>query len=61
MLVWEVVSGIDLEDEHMVDSGLPPSVSVDAQQEKELDQQETASIYPHQWPHVLQADEHSTW
>lgn len=61
VLVWEVVSGIDLKDEDMVDSGLSPSVCVDAQQEDELDQQETAAIDPHQWPHVLEADEHSTW
>lgn len=59
MLVREVVSGIDLEDEDVVDSGLSPSVSVDAQQEEELDQQETTPIDPHQRPHVLQADEHS--
>ncbi len=56
----EVVSGIDLEDEDVVDSGLSPSVSVDAQQEEELDQQETAPIDPHQRPDVLQAEEHST-
>lgn len=43
----------------MVDSGLPPPVRVDAQQEDELDQQEAAPIDPHQWPHVLEADEHS--
>ena len=56
----EVVSGIDLEDEDMVDSGLPPPVCVDAQQEDELDQQETAAIDPHQWPHILEAEKHST-
>lgn len=61
VLVWQVVSGIDLEDEDMVDSGLSPSVRVDAQQEEELDQQETTSIDPHQGPHVLEADEHSAW
>lgn len=55
----EVVSGIDLKDEDMVDSGLPPSIRVDAQQEEELDQQETAPIDPHQRPHVLQAEQHS--
>lgn len=61
VLVREVVSGIDLEDEDVVDSGLSPSVCVNAQQEDELDQQETTSIDPHQGPHVLEADEHSTW
>lgn len=44
----------------MVDSGLPPPVCVDAQQEDELDQQETAAIDPHQWPHILEAEKHST-
>lgn len=61
VLVWKVVSRIDLEDKDMVDSRLSPSISVDAQQEEELDQQETAPIDPHQRPHVLIADEHSTW
>lgn len=61
VLVWEIVSGVDLEDEDMIDSGLSPSVSVDAQQEEELDQQEATPIDPHQGPHVLHADEHSTW
>lgn len=56
----EVVSGIDLEDEDMVDSGLSPSVCVNTQQEDELDQQETSSIDSHQGPHILVADEHST-
>lgn len=60
VLVWKVISGIDLKDEDMVDSGLSPSISVDAQQEEELDQQETASIDSHQRPDVLKADEHST-
>lgn len=61
MLVREVVARIDLEDKHVVDSGLPPSVGVDAQQEDELDQQETAAVDPHQWPNVLQAEEYSAW
>lgn len=60
VLVWQVVSGIDLEDEDVVDSILSPSVSVNAQQEKELDQQETTAVDPHQRPHVLKTDEHST-
>lgn len=61
MLVGEVVSGIDLKDKDMVDSGLSPSIRVDAQQEDELDQQEAAAIDPHQWPNVLQAEKYSTW
>lgn len=61
MLVREVVARIDLEDKHVVDSGLPPSVGVDAQEEDELDQQETAAVDPHQWPNVLQAEEYSAW
>lgn len=61
VLVWEVVAGIDLEDEDVVDSSLSPSVRVDAQQEEELDQQEAAPVDPHQRPHVLVVDEHSTW
>lgn len=60
VLVREVVSGIDLKDQDVVDSSLSPSVSVDAQQEEELDQQETAPIDPHQGPHVLVADERNT-
>lgn len=60
MLVREVVSRIDLKDEHVVDSGLPPPVGVDAQQEDELDQQEAAAVDPHQGPNVLQAEKHST-
>lgn len=59
VLVWQVVAGIDLEDEDMVDPGLSPPVRVDAQQEDELDQQEAAPVDPHQRPHVLEADEHS--
>lgn len=61
MLVGEVVSGIDLKDKDMVDSGLSPSIRVDAQQEDELDQQKAAAIDPHQWPNVLQAEKYSTW
>lgn len=61
MLVREVVSGIDFKDEDMIDSSLSPSVGVNAQQEEELDQQETAPIDPHQRPHILVANEHSTW
>jgi len=60
VLVWQVVSGINLKNEDVVDSSLPPSVSVNTQQEEELDQQETTTIDPHQRPHVLKADEHST-
>lgn len=56
----EVVARIYLEDQHVVDSGLPPPVGVDAQQEDELDQQEAAAVDPHQWPNVLQAEKHST-
>lgn len=61
VLVWQVVARIDLEDEDMVDSGLSPPIRVDAQQEDELDQQEAAPIDPHQWPHILEADEHCAW
>lgn len=61
MLVREVVSGIDFKDEDMIDSGLSPSISVNAQQKEELDQQETTPIDPHQRPHILEANEHSTW
>lgn len=56
MLVREVVARVDLKDKHVVDAGLPPAVGVDAQQEDELDQQETAAVDPHQWPNVLQAE-----
>lgn len=52
VLVGEVVAGVELEDEHMVDPRLAPAVRVDAQQEEELDQQEAAAVDPHQWPHV---------
>lgn len=61
MLVREVVPRVDLKDKHVVDSGLPPSVGVDAQQEDELDQQETAAVDPHQGPNVLQAEKHGAW
>lgn len=53
VLVREVVSRIDLKDEDMVDSGLSPSVRVDAQEEDKLDQQETAPIDAHHRPDVL--------
>lgn len=56
----EVVSWVDLEDEDVVDSSLSPSVRVDAQQEKELDQQETTAIDPHHRPDVLRVEEHGT-
>ena len=61
VLVREVVPGVDLEDEHVVDSGVPPAVGVDAQQEEELDEQEAAAMDPHQRPHVLVSDDHSAW
>lgn len=51
----EVVAGIELEYEHVVDSGLPPAVGVDPQQEEEFDEQEAAPIDAHQRPHVLLA------
>lgn len=60
VLVREVVSWIDLKDEDVVDSSLSPSIGVDAQQEEELDQQETAPIDPHHRPDVLRAEEHGT-
>lgn len=60
VLVREVVSRIDLEDEDVVDSGLSPSVRVDAQEEDELDQQETAPVDAHHRPHVLEAHKHDT-
>lgn len=56
----EVVSWIDLKDEDVVDSSLSPSIGVDAQQEEELDQQETTPIDPHHRPDVLRAEEHGT-
>lgn len=60
MLVREVVPRVDLEDEDVVDSGLSPSVGVDAQEEDELDEQETAPIDAHHRPHVLEAHKHDT-
>lgn len=56
----EVVSRIDLKNEDVVDSGLSPSVRVDAQEEDKLDQQETAPIDAHHRPHVLKAHKHDT-
>ena len=61
VLVGEVAPGVELEDEDVVDPGLPPAVRVDAQQEEELDQQEAAAVDPDQGPHVLTADEHYAW
>ena len=37
----------------MVDPSLPPAVSVDAEQEEELDEQEPAAVHAHQRPDVL--------
>ena len=53
MLVGEVVAGIELEYEHMVDPRLPPAVGVDPEQEEELDEQEAATIDAHQRPHIV--------
>lgn len=60
VLVRQVVSRVDLKDEHVVDAGLPPPVRVDAQEEDELDQQEAAPVDAHHRPHVLEAHEHHT-
>lgn len=60
VLVREVVSRVDLEDEDMVDSGLSPPIRVDPQEEDKLDQQETAPVDAHHRPHVLEAHEHNT-
>lgn len=61
VLVREVISGIDFKDEDMIDSSFSPSISVNAQQEEELDQEETTPIDSHQRPDILFANEHSTW
>lgn len=53
MLVGEVVAGVELEYEDMVDPCLSPAVGVYAEQEEELYQQEAASVDPHQRPHVM--------
>lgn len=60
VLVWQVVPGVDLKDKNVVDSSLSPSISVDAQQEEELDQEETATVDPHQRPHSVIAEECNT-
>ena len=57
----EVVARVDLEDEDVVDPSVSPAVGVDAQQEEELDQQETAAVDPHQGPDILVFDDHSSW
>lgn len=60
VLVWQVISRVNLKDEDMVDSILSPAVGVNPQQEEELDQQEAATIDAHQRPNVLVASDNST-
>lgn len=61
MLMWKIISRVQLKDQHMIDTRLPPAISVNPQEEEKLNQQETAAVDAHQWPDVLITNEKSTW
>ncbi len=61
MLMWKIVSRVQLKDQHMIDTRLPPAIRVNPQQEEKLNQQETATVDAYQWPDVLITNEKSTW
>lgn len=44
----------------MIDTRLPPAISINPQEEEKLNQQETATVDAHQWPDVLITNEKST-
>ena len=41
----EVVAGVELEDEHVVDTGRPPAVRVDAEEEDHEEDEEGAAVH----------------
>ncbi len=51
--MWKIVSRVQLKDQHMIDTRLPPAIRVNPQQEEKLNQQETATVDAYQWPDVL--------
>lgn len=61
MLMWKIVSRVQLKDQHMIDTRLPPAIRVNPQEEEKLNQQETATVDAYQWPDVLIMNEKSTW
>jgi len=52
VLLGQVVPGVQLEDEHVVDAGRSPTVHVDAHEEQKYDQQQRATVEPNHDPPV---------
>lgn len=52
VLLGEVVPGVQLEDEHVVDAGRAPAVHVDAHEKQKYDQQQRAPVKPDHDPPV---------
>lgn len=52
VLFGEMVSGIQLENQHVIDAGWTPAVDVDAHQEQKYDQQQRAPVQPNHDPPV---------
>lgn len=46
VLFGQMVSGVQLEDEHVINAGRTPAVHVDAHQEKKYDQQQWTPVQP---------------
>lgn len=52
MLMGQITAGIELKDENMIHSSLPPAVRVNAKEKQEFYQKKSPSIDSYEWPHI---------
>lgn len=52
MLMGQVAAGVELKDEDVVHSSLPPAIGINTKEKEEFYQEETTSIDSYEWPHI---------